>query len=771
MLLAIAMAACGGGSSTPVAGKDLPAADADVATIPDLGPADAREVPPSEGTCTGDACGTLLDVLDRGGGEAEDPGADVPDDGTPVCNGVGGFLCPCATNDDCMVNFCVRTGDGKECTKTCIEETDCPSGWACVAVQNTGGDLIYVCNPLGINQCRPCSKNGDCAADLGTSTDRCISLGGKGDFCATACDASTPCPAGSSCSDANVVGGGTSKQCVPDSGDCTCSQDAITAGASTTCYVTNAAGTCQGQRTCQAGGLTDCNARTPAPDTCATSGVDDNCDGVTDPPGSIGCVTYYPDNDGDGYGIGLGSCLCNNPGPGYVTVGGDCNDANSGVNPGATEICNGIDDNCDGVTDPAGSKGCATYYMDEDGDGYAASTDSQCLCSPEAPYTATKLGDCDDHNATICPDSTQCPEICDGLDNDCDGRTDWPDARGCQAYYYDGDKDGYGVTSNHLCLCTNDPDPPGIPAGYTTQDANDCNDNDPTIHPNATEICNGKDDNCNGQTDEGDIATLCPAPPGVDLHGTIACGPPCEMGACDVATTNGGVYVPAWYDLDGNESNGCECQADANEALGGQSCNTAIDLGTITDAPGLVSPAVTGNLAPANDEDWYQVNVVDTQPAGGDTFNFVVKFLNGQNAGGTAQIDVFRGSCSSQICSGGQETEWATNFSATSAGVSKGENPCSTVQNVLCDSPTVGDGSNATQTCLAKEGTPENCGPCPGFSVPDQPGPPDVVVHVCTDNSAKFLIRVYRDPTQAPSCAPYVLEISNGLYGFSGQSE
>ena len=64
-------------------------------------------------------------------------------------------------------------------------------------------------------------------------------------------------------------------------------------------------------------------------------------------------VNYYVDADGDGYGSSSAIAIssCTNPGTGYVTNNTDCNDNNASVHPGATEICNGIDDNCNGQID------------------------------------------------------------------------------------------------------------------------------------------------------------------------------------------------------------------------------------------------------------------------------------------------------------------------------------------------------------------------------------------------------------------------------------
>jgi hypothetical protein len=235
----------------------------------------------------------------------------------------------------------------------------------------------------------------------------------------------------------------------------------------------------------------DASVHPGATETC--NGKDDNCDGQTDEEGSQGCTTYYYDNDSDGYGVtGNTKCLCAPSGKYTATQGGDCNDSDASVHPGATETCNGKDDNCNGQTDEEGSQGCTTYYYDNDGDGYGVTGNTKCLCAPSGKYTATQGGDCNDNDASVHPGAT---ETCNGKDDNCDGQTDEEGSQGCTTYYYDNDGDGYGVTGNTKCLCA-------ASGKYTATQGGDCNDSDASVHPGATETCNGKDDNCNGQTDE-----------------------------------------------------------------------------------------------------------------------------------------------------------------------------------------------------------------------------------------------------------------------------
>jgi hypothetical protein len=151
----------------------------------------------------------------------------------------------------------------------------------------------------------------------------------------------------------------------------------------------------------------------PTEETC--NGVDDDCDGATDEG-----VTraFYRDADGDGFGQpDEAIAACGSAPIGYASSDTDCDDTRPSVNPGAPEVCNGVDDNCSGTTDEGLTR---TYYRDADGDGFGDPTSSMIACSPPVGYVETGT-DCDDTSGSRNP---AVPEICDGLDNDCDGTVD-----------------------------------------------------------------------------------------------------------------------------------------------------------------------------------------------------------------------------------------------------------------------------------------------------------------------------------------------------------
>ena len=131
---------------------------------------------------------------------------------------------------------------------------------------------------------------------------------------------------------------------------------------------------------------------------------------------ALSVSTFYLDNDADGYGqTSSGVQDCSQP-TGYIAQGGDCNDSDSGINPGAIEICNGMDDNCNGQSE----EGLIflNFYLDNDGDGYGATSSIQSACDVIGGYILSG-GDCNDANININPGAT---ELCSNIiDDDCDG--------------------------------------------------------------------------------------------------------------------------------------------------------------------------------------------------------------------------------------------------------------------------------------------------------------------------------------------------------------
>ncbi len=155
------------------------------------------------------------------------------------------------------------------------------------------------------------------------------------------------------------------------------------------------------------------------------------------------------------------------------------------------------------------------------------------------------------------------PEVCNGVDDDCDGETDEGVTR---PFARDGDADGYGSPEMIAHACE-------TPLGFV-EDQTDCNDRDPAVHPDVKERCNGFDDDCDGNTD-------------ADASGApVGCGVPHGESACRAGVCSPPRCAPGWHDLDALTENGCErgCD-DAGEGLpvGGRGDG-------LTEPPALAGP-------------------------------------------------------------------------------------------------------------------------------------------------------------------------------------
>ncbi|MCB9745430.1 MAG: FG-GAP repeat protein [Alphaproteobacteria bacterium] len=194
------------------------------------------------------------------------------------------------------------------------------------------------------------------------------------------------------------------------------------------------------------------------------------CEGK-DPPTDDSGVEAVTDADGDGY-----------------AAAEDCDDADASVRPGAEELCDGVDNDCDGTID-LGASDASSFYADGDGDGYGDAADVVAAC--EAPEGRVDVaGDCDDSAPEVHPEAA---ELCDGLDNNCDGLID----EGLVGSWYpDADGDGWGADAGLTETCT-------PPEGYVQQ-GGDCDDSASAANPGLrTEICgDGLDNDCDGDFGE-----------------------------------------------------------------------------------------------------------------------------------------------------------------------------------------------------------------------------------------------------------------------------
>ncbi len=258
----------------------------------------------------------------------------------------------------------------------------------------------------------------------------------------------------------------------PDAGDADPDAMTDTGTPDTGCVDEDGDGTCA---------TDDCDDTDPrifpgVPERC--DGVDQDCDGLIDE--ELPTRTFYEDIDGDGYGDDTTSVeACARPDD-HVLRGGDCDDDSALASPSVPEICDAMDNDCDGLTD----EGVPTeeYFLDEDGDGYGSSTSIDACTRPRG--YADRDGDCDDSAPLVHPAAA---ELCDMVDNDCDTRSD--ESLLAYPWYLDADGDGYG-----------DPSAPSVescaPQAGRTLRLSDCDDSDASVRPGAVELCDRVDSDC-----------------------------------------------------------------------------------------------------------------------------------------------------------------------------------------------------------------------------------------------------------------------------------
>jgi len=220
-------------------------------------------------------------------------------------------------------------------------------------------------------------------------------------------------------------------------------------------------------------------------ETC--DGVDNNCDGRADE--DLPKNRYYFDFDNDSFGdfnVFVDTCIAVPP-IGFVDNTLDCDDSNAMINPNATEICDAIDNNCDGRADEDLPKN--RYYQDFDADGFgnALIFADTCIAVPPVGFVDNFL-DCNDNDDSINPDGI---EVCDAIDNNCNGSADEGIVK--FTYFADNDADGFGDLAARIDTCNT-----SAPMGFVTNDF-DCDDTNPNINPDAEDIAdNGIDEDCSG---------------------------------------------------------------------------------------------------------------------------------------------------------------------------------------------------------------------------------------------------------------------------------
>ena len=439
--------------------------------------------------------------------EPEDAGQDTsvepdisPPDTGPTDACPGGEGCPCTGNDTCDNAVCLDTHEGKRCARSCVDT--CPAGYSCQEYGSIDGAFFCVSTHLSL--CAPCEVHADCQEDGVQAL--CLSYDADGSFCGAPCKADADCPGGYECLEADDGKGGKAKQCRRNAGKaCECSAWAKDQGAQTTCTVSNDVGACEATRKCGAEGLEPCAAATPGVEVC--NAKDDDCDGTVD---NLSAEATCSEKAFTAGGSGL-----------------DCkSEADCGV---AGEKCDAVDGKCRPLI-------------------------GECFGVPT----------CSASGALICQKAkTPKAELCNGEDDDCDGKIDEDFAvmlaSGATAVV--GEACGVGVCGGGKVVCAK------LSAAECTTDDK----------KGDTESCNGVDDDCDGLTDEaacddGDACTtdVCePVKLACAYTAAVDCddGEACTKDACDGKT---GLCSHDGAALDGLGCDDGDACTEADACLGGK---------------------------------------------------------------------------------------------------------------------------------------------------------------------------------------------------------
>jgi hypothetical protein len=434
-----------------------------------------------------------------------------PDAGDAQEDLAGQMNAPCQQPEDCASGLCIETGAGSVCTMTCVEE--CPLGWVCKGLTLYGSDTVFVCVPQYLNICKPCETDEDC----GTPESVCHKFAGdEAASCTVGCAKADDCPIwdGYTCQAPDMV-------CQPPTVSCSCLPE--DAGKTKPCVNSNDLGTCSGESMCEATGWSDCSAATPASDVC--DGLDNDCDGNVDE--DFPTLAAPCDSD-DSDLCAKGTWTCTADGLAVECVNEEETDI--------VDVCDGQDNDCDGDKDE-----------DFPTKGQPCDSDDSDLCE-NGTWTCTADGsgvECVNETATDLVD------VCDSIDNDCDGQAD-----------QDFPLKGLACDSGDLDLCEN-----GTwtctPDGLELECINEAK-------LDIIEICNYLDDDCDGEVDEG-FASLGQACDGVDSdncqYGTWTCTQE-GLGVECVNETQVNIE-----DVCDGQDNDCDGDKDEDFPLKGQPCD------------------------------------------------------------------------------------------------------------------------------------------------------------------------------------------------------
>lgn len=381
------------------------------------------------------------------------------------------------------------------------------------------------------------------------------------------------------------------------------------------------------------------------------------------------------------------------------------------------DICDGEDNDCDGEIDN-GPTDQVCALKDKEKKHVKATAciekggDKVCIIAECEPNYWDNDGQYDNGCESECVKSNNGIEICDGVDNDCNGKTDELNPNvmckpvinaseaqcnqgkceyicnygygNCNDNWDDGCETDLKNNGEHCGKCNNPCQPPNAigmcsnmkcsivscQSGWHDINKNPDDGCEYQCSPDGAEKCDGKDNDCDGETDNGDIRILCP----VDIHTVFEC----REGQCEIVQCSQG-----WYDIDKLVNNGCECQAN-DTYMGGDTCTNAYNLGTFSSSKQSLD--LQTNLLPLGRSAWYQAEFKDDVQEdinqGRDYFHINIRISS--NPQNQYKLDIFENACYTSpnwntfLNCPGQDYHFATDFRGEpdQNGIIRGENPC-----------------------------------------------------------------------------------------------